>query len=519
MPGAESGRFSKQDLFTASDHEDASSLAGSLIFGIGCHAGNNLPTAYYGPVTDWVDVFSQAGGYIGNTGYGLANNVTTALGERLLSLYSQWLGVSVDGRQVSSGAALTYAKQSYLGGLGLYSGYDEKALMEAVYYGLPMYSLAEPSNTQMPLPEAPDLTPATSGGITTAGLSFEPRFDEQTAPDGGEYYTVDGSALAVPTAQGILPSIVRRLEPQPGLVPRGAILTALTTQSQTGTPALSAPTIGVSETSETGSGSAFPSSFATITHQQTPAGPVDLLVVTPARVQMTQAGQGTTELFTTFTAEVVYGPDTSTDTTPPVIDSVTLPGAGSSDIEIRATDAGGPIAAVILLVQPEGSDQWERRDAAEVVVKNPDGTVAERYWKVTPPVGSFRWMAQVIDSGGNVTVDSSQGHLDVAGAVAPDARRSRSGRHDPARRAPSARGRDHGRDPRRAAGGVDDGDGCRGQPHLVGAGHHPDRQGRLHAGADRPADRQPGRLHTDAERLPGRSLRHGILRSRHSRPQ
>ena len=97
VPGAESGRFSKQDLFIASDHEDASALAGSLIFGIGCHAGNNLPTAYYGPVTDWVDVFSQAGGYIGNTGYGLANNVTTALGERLLGLYSQWLGVSVDG--------------------------------------------------------------------------------------------------------------------------------------------------------------------------------------------------------------------------------------------------------------------------------------------------------------------------------------------------------------------------------------------------------------------------------------
>ena len=134
---------------------------------------------------------------------------------------------------------------------------------------------------------------------------------------------------------------------------------------------------------------------------------------------MAAAGQGTTERFTTFTAEVVYGPDTSTDTTGPVIDSVTLPRRGPSDIEIRATDAGGPIAAVILLVQPEGSDQWERRDAAEVVVKNPDGTVAERYWKVTPPVGSFRWMAQVVDSGGNVTVDSSQGHLDVAGAVAP----------------------------------------------------------------------------------------------------
>ena len=88
-------------------------------------------------------MFSAAGGYVGNTGYGLANNVTTALGERLLALYADWIGVTVDGAAVSSAGALTYAKQSYLGGLGLYSGYDEKVLMEAVYYGLPMYSLRQ----------------------------------------------------------------------------------------------------------------------------------------------------------------------------------------------------------------------------------------------------------------------------------------------------------------------------------------------------------------------------------------
>ncbi|MFH8251317.1 hypothetical protein ACH3VR_13175 [Microbacterium sp. B2969] len=410
VPGAESGRFSDNDLFLAAGHEDAASLAGSLIFGIGCHAGNNLPTSYYGAVTDWVDVFSQAAGYVGNTGYGLANNVTTALGERLLSLYSDWLGVSVDGDQVSSGAALTYAKQSYLGGLGLYSGYDEKALMEAVYYGLPMYTFTDPVKTEMPLPEAPDLQVSTSGGITTAALTFQPVYQQQTTTDGGSYYTVDGSAVAVPTAQGILPSIVRVLQPQPGLVPRGVILTSLTTQTQLGTPALAAPTVGVPQQTATAAGSAFPSSYATITHQETPAGPVDLLVITPARVQVSQAGQGSTELFTDFTAEIVYGPDTSTDTTPPVIDAVGVRGTG---LEVHASDTSGAIASVIVLVQPQGSDEWQR---ATVRAVTDDGAP---YWVADVPDGPFRWMAQVVDAAGNVATDTSRGHLDVENAAPP----------------------------------------------------------------------------------------------------
>src|SRR5690606_25634729 len=120
------------------------------VFLIGCHAAQNLPGAYYGDAPDWAEVFSAAGGFVGNTGYGLANNVTTALSERLLTLYAGWLGAHTGtaedpGPPVSAGAALTYAKQSYLGELGRYSGYDEKVLMQTVFYGLPMYTVAAPS--------------------------------------------------------------------------------------------------------------------------------------------------------------------------------------------------------------------------------------------------------------------------------------------------------------------------------------------------------------------------------------
>ncbi|MFD4958315.1 hypothetical protein [Microbacterium sp. NPDC058389] len=413
VPGAEAGAFVADDLFLAAEHETQPQLSGSVIFGIGCHAGNNLPTSYYGAVTDWVDVFSQAGGYIGNTGYGLANNITTALSERLLSLYADWIGVQVDGTPVSAASALAFAKQSYLGGLGLYSGYDEKALMEAVYYGLPMYTFDAPAK-EMPLPETPDLTVSTDGGLTTASLSFTPAFGQHSAADGSEYLTVDDQAPLAVAGQPVLPTIVRTLEQAPaGLTPHGVVLTALTSEFDTeGTPAVATPSVGVPEAAASRTGVAFPSTFGTITHQDTPDGPRDLLVLTPARVEIPPGGAARTERFTSFTAQVVYGDASSTDATPPSIDSVELPSPGRGEMEITVSDAGSGIASVILLVQPEGQAEWQRATVAPPTATSPA-------YRAAVPTTPFRWMLQVVDAAGNVAVDTARGRLDVAAQAAP----------------------------------------------------------------------------------------------------
>ncbi|TDN91366.1 PD40 domain-containing protein [Microbacterium sp. BK668] len=404
--------------FLAGGHEEVAALAGSLVFGLGSHAGNNLPSAYYGGVTDWVDVFSQAGGYIGNTGYGLADEATTALGERLLSLYAGWLGVRVGETQVSVGGALSYAKQSYLGTLGLSSGYDEKALQGAVYYGIPMYTLTTPLKSELPLPPVADVSPVSTNGLTAASLSLKPRFERQQDDGGRTYYSADGGAIAVPSGQAILPAVSRVLAPQPGLVPRGVVLAGMTTQQHADPPAVARTTVGVREAQTVPPDSAFPSAFATITRQQTPAGPVDLLTMTPARVEVTEAGGGSTELFTDVTAEVTYGPDTSTDITPPLIESIELPSGRLDGIDVRASDGEGDIAAVIVLVQRQGSSTWERVDAAPEAT--PDGgTPPDGHWRAPAPDGAFRWMVQVVDASGNVAVDTSRGHLDVANAPAP----------------------------------------------------------------------------------------------------
>lgn len=429
VEGADAGTFADADLFTVDDVPADADLSSTLLFMIGCHAANNLPSAYYGEdARDWVDVFSSAGGFIGNTGYGLANNVTTALGERLLGIYAEWVGVTSESGAVSAAAALTYAKQSYLGELGVYSGYDEKALMGAIYYGLPMYTFAD-SEKEMPLPAIPDtLTPVAenSEGLLTASLSLSPQFASETRTIDGvtsqvvTAYTgtlTDPDAPVVIPGQPIVPRLVTRLsnvDAPSNQVPRGVLITALTSTTETGVrPAVAAASVGVPATSVTRAGAAFPSSYATVSRQQTPAGTVDLLVTTPARVQVAGDGTGAIETFTQMGLEVVYGEADSTDTTAPIVHYVETPTEGRSGIAFRTDDTADDPYTAYLLVQPSGSAQWQR-----FAVERPSQAGRE-WWVNTPVDGPFRWMLQIVDAAGNVTTETERGRLSVAAAAAP----------------------------------------------------------------------------------------------------
>ncbi len=430
VPGAADGRFADADLMTAAERTDAPQLAGSLVFMIGCHAGGNLPTSYYGDVPDWVDVFSAAGGFIGNTGFGLANSVTTALGERLLGEYAAWVGTKVeDGDAVSAAGALAYAKQSYLGGLGLYSGYDEKVLMEAVYYGLPMYAFSGALKT-VPLPEIPaGLSPVVDIGddLEAASLTLTPEFATRTAtdPDGREvsYLTADDQAPLTVAGQPVLPRVVSQLnDAAPGTTPRGVLLTGLTSQrSDPLAPAIAEPGVGVPDPAATRSGAAFPSTFATVTSQQTPTGRIDLLVATPGRVEVPTTGQGVLERFTSMTLDVLYAPLTQpdgapTETVAPLIRSVDTPPEGGSTFDVFADGTGSDIRKVNLLIQPQGSVSGDWLLLPMAARSGPNGP----HWSVDTGIRSkVRWIVQVADAAGNVATDSSRGHLDTAGAGAP----------------------------------------------------------------------------------------------------
>ncbi len=430
--GAETGVFDDDDLFTAPEAAAAGDLDGALVFLIGCHAGNNLPAAYYGDdAVDWVDVFASAGGYVGNTGYGLANNVTTALSERLLGLYADWIGVEVDGRKVSAASALMYAKQSYLGGLGLYSGYDEKVLMEAVYYGLPMYTFADATTTKSaPLPTIPELSaaPPMADGLSSAALSFSPSFAKQTVTDAAgntsSFLTANGQAPAVIPGQPVLPKLVSQLPSDLG-VPKGVLITSLTSQLDPGvTPAIAQPDIGIAETAANRTDMAFPSNFATITRQNTPTGPANLLVVTPGRVEAPLGGTpltGTFETFKDLALRVLFSEDDNPvpgDTTPPVISALT---AGPGDIKFKVDGTGSNAVGAVLLIQREGDEKWTSISTAITTGDNAIQIPAEPVDEGAEPAPPrpFRWILQVFDEGGNVAVETNRGHIGVAGAPAP----------------------------------------------------------------------------------------------------
>ncbi|HEX5856864.1 MAG TPA: hypothetical protein VFY91_02015 [Microbacterium sp.] len=452
IPNAESGSVAPQDLFVAEGRvalppaqgAPPSPLAGSLVFMIGCHAGGNLPTAYYGPVDDWADVFSSAGGFVGNTGFGLANSVTTALSERLLGLYSDWIGAQTgdEGDRVSAAGALTYAKQSYLGGRGLYSGYDEKVLMQTVYYGMPMYTFSPVAPAKgMPLPEVPaDLTPirVTADGLLAASLSLTPEFSAITRTDDDDndvsYLTADGAEPLVVPGQPILPKVVSRLSPPPAddLTARGVLITGLSSKtfpsSEQLLPAIAQPTVGVAETAPDRTGVAFPSTFATVTHQDTPDGPVDLLVTTPGRVEMGAGGTGVIEQFTSMDIDVVYAPSASTDRVAPGIKAVVVPKDGGRTFEVIADDTSGDLATgpsgietVLLLAQEEGEEEWKSARLASAPRDLDGNGVKEPVWVGEVDIaGPARWIIQVVDRGGNVAIETGRGRLDPAAAPAPE---------------------------------------------------------------------------------------------------
>ncbi len=428
---------SDADLLNASSVTGAPQLAGALVFTIGCHAGGNLPTAYYGDVPDWADVFSGAAGYVGNTGYGLASSTTTALSERLLAIYADWIAVTGPEGPVSAAGALTYAKQSYLGGFGLYSGYDEKALMESVYYGLPMYTFTAPDTKALPLPQIPPglVTSSSMGGsLTAASLTLQPLFQDSSTGDEGTSFLVAGDDArggepTEPTyqqplvihGQPVLPSLVYSLEEKPGKTPRGALITGLTSEFDTAItkPTIAQANVGTAEQFAQAAGGAFPSVYAQVLRQETPNGTLRTLAVTPARVETGLGGTGRVEKFTRMTIDVVYGADDADDTVPPSILSTEMKGGR---FEVKTDGTGSAIARTVLLVQRQSLDgtQGGAWEAYDLSLTPGDGFVATG--ALTVPAGDdqpFRWFLQVVDAAGNVAIDTSRGRIDVGATTPP----------------------------------------------------------------------------------------------------
>jgi Tol biopolymer transport system component len=401
IPGAGDGAYNEADVYDTSQlpANVRTRLAGRILFTIGCHAGGTLPDAWYGAATkDWAQVLGGSGGYIANTGYGIADDAATALSERLITQYAAWIGTELNGARVTAGQALASAKQAYLDGLGLYLGHDEKILMQTTYYGLPMYTFGG-ATRPAPQAAAATWTPGTSAGLTTRTASFTPQFQTVTAPDGAQYLQVAGQAPQVSPGNPILAKLATTLETVSGQQPRGALVTSL--RSSTNGPtniAVAAATSGGDILADLHDDIGFPSSLAHVSGNQ--------LTLIADRVDADSPGvgtQGATERFETIGVTAYYG--AGSDRRAPFVDATSTLLGGTRTFTVAARDdaGAGTTKRAVVMYQQAGNPVWSLLELTRVSGDTWRGTISDP--------GLFRSFAQVVDANGNVGIDMERGHL------------------------------------------------------------------------------------------------------------
>jgi hypothetical protein len=425
LPSAGNISGSQSDLFTVGDiTANPGRLVGRLLFSMGCHAGLNVPDRYVGGATvpvaqDWAQTFAnQKAIWVANTGFGLGDTASVALSEELMKQFA----VRLDG-SMSAGQALQYAKQAYFGELGAYGVYDEKALEEAVYYGLPMWRVGGPkydpsTSTSVPAPlvaPAAQVDPVaahattaavTDGGLSATDVTVAPTFTSTTIAR-GRFWAVGGETQ-VTHYRPIQPRTSVGVSPPAGQTAHGALLTGLVSQDTTGVdPVFARPTIDQSANEpEASLGNAtFPAQFSALTSFATPVGTATRLVLLPGQFIANSVGTaGTQRLFTSMAARVLYS--ASSSYAPPVLTNAAANrGPGNVTFTVDATAQGGAdIARVLVLFHQPGVSTWTRLELSR--------TTGSTFSATTPVgTGSVEWLAEAQDSFGNTATTDNKGDL------------------------------------------------------------------------------------------------------------
>lgn len=420
LPAAGNTSGNESDLVTTADvAADPGALAGRLLFSMGCHAALSVPAQYSGiagaPETaDWAKEFAtQRALWVGNTGYGLGDSATVALSEALMRNFANRL----DGHLLA-GAALSYAKQDYLGSLGAYGTADEKALQEIAFYGLPMWRIGGPtSNGYTDAQPAPPAAPATvsvtgvDGGLSVHDDVTAPTFQRTDLPTGGTFWSVAGEAQATP-GQPVQPrtSLPAAADPTAGTA-KGVLITSLSSHDVLGvTPQVARAVLDDSgnEPASTSATTAFPSGFATLSTFATPSGDDTRLVLLPGQFLPTKGGKGVQRLFDSVGTRVFYG--TGSDYRPPTFSQLRAAGDDSGTVTFSvdvAVPGDQPARQVLVLARVGGgtaATTWR-----PVWLTLSGGTT----WTGTLSgvSGAFEWFAQAVAPSGTVGVSIDKGDL------------------------------------------------------------------------------------------------------------
>jgi hypothetical protein len=246
----------------------------------------------------------------------------------------------------------------YYGTAGVYGVYDEKALTEATFYGLPFWSLG--AEAAAPPGGSGTLTPDPKSGLPVASVDVPISLTERSTAR-GRFWDADRQTLAIhyrPIQPRIAVDVTR-----PGLVATGVIIKSLTTHDVGGVnPVHATPTIDLAanEPERRFQELIFPANSVTLTRSRGPRGVRQHAVVVAGQFRPgSSPSSGTERLIDDIDLEIAYVAS-PTDDTPPVVQQVSALNTSSATIFVRATESapGGVKRVAALYADGAAAGSW-----------------------------------------------------------------------------------------------------------------------------------------------------------------
>ena len=426
LSAAEDLAGTQADLYTPLDAQGQLSgvFENMIVFSMGCHSGLNVSAIQVQqPTADWPDTFNELGAvYVAETGYGYGETTMVAYGEELMRQFAARINGSM-----SAGQAMQFAKHFYAGNLPAFSPYDEKVLMETVFYGFPHYAVGDPTQPPPPPPVLPSvIDPATGLPVVTASFDYgvgapgaDGEFVLEQGGARGDFYTAEGEVQATPF-NPIQPKASVDVT-QAGLTGTGVFIEELSSQDIPNfDPVFSRPTVDLSANEpELSLPGTFPLALPGINTYLDLGGPRDQLVVVLGQFTDTdgEGELGVERLFTHVKANVLFGDPA--DVIVPTIERVRgLDNGTNLTFDVKAYDlvAGNgslvptDVARVYVLYKLVGANgDWLQLD----LVQSGDRWVGS----VASLGGQVEYIVQAVDFNGLVAVHSNK----TAGNVSQDA--------------------------------------------------------------------------------------------------
>ncbi len=413
-------RFDIQSINTHADHQSfgapnndkvtasqiitgTSDLARVIVFSVGCHAGFNDSGSL-----DLAQAYAQRGAiYVGNTGYGWGGSGVVYT-EKLMKSFAYNLITDTTAR---AGKALAAAKKKYYQTESLnFGSYDEKAMMQIVFYGLPMYEITSGGalNPEIPFPSVTtSVSPPTAfGSVAVGGVSLGlvgsfGAFDQHATGE-GTFLAINDN-ISFDAGAPVQPRFYAPLSALPAGGLHGALfLGGVYTDVVHFDPVIArAHNEYVTSTSEPAFSAAgwYPSVPFQVRANSSISSTTGSLVSVLGQFN---DATDTQRLYDHMAFATYFS--NSADAQAPVVkhvDGVLGPGPNQGRMKVEAEDPSGVLRVVAAFT--DGTGSWQSKDLAF-------SAATQKWTGVITATLQTRYFVQVVDGAGNVAVEDNKGN-------------------------------------------------------------------------------------------------------------